>query len=73
MGHINRADGLEKQNNMQWRDLWNQKKRKTTHKIHSLNNFVPRKESPNNELIRRTDDREGWEAMIADVCNSPGT
>ena len=25
-----------------------------------------RKESPNNELIRRTDDREDWKAMIAD-------
>ena len=35
-------------------------------------NFVTRKESPNNELIGRTDDREGWKAMIADVCNRPG-
>ena len=32
-----------------------------------------RKESPNNELIRRTDDREDWKAMIADVCNRLGT
>ena len=39
----------------------------------SLNNFVVRKESSNNELIRRTDDREGWDAMIAYICNSPGT
>ena len=39
----------------------------------SLNNFVTRKESPNNELTRRADDREGWKAMIADVCNRPGT
>ena len=39
----------------------------------SLNNFVTRKESPNNELIRRTGDREGWNAMINDVCNRPGT
>ena len=38
-----------------------------------LNNFVTRKESPNKELIRETDDREGWKAMIADVCNRPGT
>ena len=32
-----------------------------------------RKVSPNNELIRRTDDREDWKAMIADVCNRLGT
>ena len=38
-----------------------------------LNNFVTRKESPNNELMRRTDDRDDWKAIIADVCNSPGT
>ena len=37
-----------------------------------LNNVVTRKESPNNEL-RRTDDREGWKAMIADICNRPDT
>ena len=34
----------------------------------NLNNFVTRKESPNNELIRRTDDREDWKTMITDVC-----
>ena len=39
----------------------------------SVNNFVTRKEYPDNELISRTDDREGWNAMIADVCNRPGT
>ena len=49
------------------------KGRQRTKYTDSLNNFVTRKESPSNELIRRTDDREDWEAMIADVCNSPGT
>ena len=41
--------------------MWYQKQKKTTHKNNtdSLNNFVTRKESPNNEVIRRTDDREG--------------
>ena len=38
----------------------------------SLNNFVTRKESPD-ELIRRNDGREDWKIMIADVCNRPGT
>ena len=36
-------------------------------------NCVTRKESPNNELIRRTDNREDWKVMTADVCNRPGT
>ena len=31
------------------------------------------KKSPNNELFKRTDDRQDWKAMIADVCNRPGT
>ena len=39
----------------------------------SLNNFVTRKESSNNELIRRTDGKEDWKAMITDVCNRPVT
>ena len=39
----------------------------------SLNNFVTRKDSPNNELIVRADDRKDWKAMICDVCNRPGT
>ena len=39
----------------------------------SLNNFVTRKEYPNNEIIKRTDDREDGKAMIANLCNRPGT
>ena len=46
--------------------------RQGTQYTDSLNNFVTRKEYPNNELIRRTDDREYWKAMIADVCIRPG-
>ena len=29
--------------------------------------------NPNNEIIRRSDDREDWKAMFPDVCNTPGT
>ena len=71
-GHINRADGLEKQ-------ILNGKicgiktrGRQRTKYTDILNNFVTRKESPNIELIRRTDDREDWKATIADVCDRPG-
>ena len=35
----------------------------------SLNNFVTTKESPNSKLIRRTDDREDWKAMVHDNDN----
>ena len=48
------------------------KRRQRTKYTDSLNSLVTRKESPSNELIRRTDDRDDWEAMIADICNSPG-
>ena len=43
------------------------------HNTDSLNNYVTREKSPNNELIRRIDDREDWKAMIADACSRPGT
>ena len=46
--------------------------RQSTKYTDSLNNFVTRKKSLNNEIIRRTDDREDWKATIADVCNRPG-
>ena len=39
----------------------------------SQNNFVTRTESPNNELIRTTDNKEDWRAMIAEVCNITDT
>ena len=71
--HLIRAGGLEKQ--MLSREICGTKSkgRQRTKYTDSLNNFVTRKKSPNNELIRRTDDSEEWDAMIADVCNSPGT
>ena len=54
--------------------MWYQSRgRQRTKYTDSLNNFVTRKEYPNNEHIRRIDDREGWKAMIVDVCNRPGT
>ena len=72
-GHINRADGLEKQILSGKICATKSRGRQRTKYTNSLDNFVTRKESPNNELISRTDDREGWKAMIADVCNRPGT
>ena len=71
--HLIKADGLEKQILSGKICGTKSKGRQRTKYTDSLNNFVTRKKPPNNELIRRTDDREDWEAMIADVCNSPGT
>ena len=41
-------------------DTKNRGRQRTKYKD-SLNNFVTRKESPINELIGKTDDREGWQ------------
>ena len=71
--HINRADRLEKQILSGKSCCTKSRRRQRTKSTDSLNNFVTRKESPNNELIRRTDDREGQKAMIADVCKRSGT
>ena len=68
--HINRADGLEKQTLSGKIDGTTSRARQRTG---SLNNFLTRKESSKNEFMERTDDREDWKAMIADVCNIPGT
>ena len=72
-GHINRADGLEKQILSGKICGTKSRGRQRTKCTDSLNNFVTRKESPDNELTKRTDDREGWQAMVAGVCNRPGT
>ena len=51
--------------------------RQRTEYTNSPNNFVTRKKKKktftNIELTRRTDNREDWTAMIADVCNRRGT
>ena len=65
-GHINKANGPEKQIlSGKIRDTKIRGRQRTKY-TESLNNFVTRKESPNIALIRRTDDREVWKAMIAD-------
>ena len=68
-GHIHRADELEKQTLSGKICGTKSRGRQRTKYTDSLNKFGTRKESPNNELIRRTDDRDNWKAMIADVCN----
>ena len=69
-GRITRADRIEKQILSGKICGTESRGRHRTKYTNSLNNFVTRIESPNNEPIRRTDDRE---AVIADMCNRPGT
>ena len=58
-GNINKTDGLEKQK-LEGRICGTKRRgRQHTNYTDSLNNSITRKESQNNELIRRTDDREG--------------
>ena len=73
--HINRGDRLEKQklSGKTFGTATKSRGRQGTKHTDSLNNFVTRNGSPNDELIRRTDYREDWKALIADVCNRPGT
>ena len=56
-GYINRAGGFEKQ--ILNENIIGTRRRGTqgTKCTDSLNNYLTRNESPNNELIRRTDDR----------------
>ncbi|GFO03297.1 hypothetical protein PoB_002980200 [Plakobranchus ocellatus] len=65
--HIIRADRLETL-------LWNAKicgnksrGRQRTKFTDSVNKFTTNKEGTNNELMRKTENRVGWRAMIVDV------
>ena len=71
--HINRADWLEKQILSGKICGIKSRGRQCTKYTDSLSNYVMRKEYSNNELIWRTDNREDWKTMIADVCDRPGT
>ncbi|GFO15176.1 endonuclease-reverse transcriptase [Plakobranchus ocellatus] len=72
-GHINIADEIEKQILCGKICGTKGRRRQRIKYSDSLNSYTRRKESPNNELIRRTDNREEWKAMIADVCNRSST
>ena len=65
--HLHRAYGLGKQIFSGKICDTKSRGRQRTKYTDSLDNLVT-KESPNNELTRKTDDKEDWKAMIADVC-----
>ena len=72
-GHIIRADGLEKQLLCGKICGTKSRGRQRINYTDSLNWYITKKESPNNELIRRADNREQWRVMVADVWNRSGT
>ena len=47
--------------------------RKRINYTDSLNLYTTKKESHNNELIRRARNREDWRSMVADIWNRSGT
>ena len=69
VGHINRADGIEKQLLSGQICGTKSRGRQRTKYNDGMNNFVTRKESPNKEFIRRTGNGEDWKGMITYVCN----
>ena len=72
-GHINRADGIERQILCGKISGTRSRGRQRTKFTDSLNRFKTGSSSPINELIRETGNREEWRSMTADVCNRPGT
>ena len=72
-GHLNRRDGIEKQLLCGKICGMRSRGRQRTKFTNSLNKYTTWNESPINELIHRTGNREEWKSMIAYVCNRPGT
>ena len=69
-GHVNRADGLEKL--LLSGKICGKKSRgkQRTKFTDSLNAFATNNKGTKNELIRRTEKRDEWRAMIVDVCKT---
>ena len=72
-GHLNRADRIEKQLLCGKISGARSKGKRRTKYTDSLNSYATRNQSPINSLIRRTDNRDEWKSMTADVCNRRGT
>ncbi|GFN78612.1 hypothetical protein PoB_000511800 [Plakobranchus ocellatus] len=70
-GHIIRAGGLEK---LSWSaKIFGNKReeRNVQNKNHrQFKQICIHKEGTNNKLMRKTENREGWRAMIIDICKT---
>ena len=73
-GHIIRfrSDGLEKQLQCGKIEGVKSRGRQGTKYTNSLSSFIAGRKSTS-QLIRTTNNREEWRAMISNVCNGPGT
>ena len=73
LGHVIRADRLEKQLLCGKINGTRSRGRQRTKYTDSLNNFTTRKQSSINDLICKADNRDEWRSVIVDVCSRPGT
>ena len=73
LGHTCRKNGIETQILCGKIEGRKSRGRQRTTYIDSLNNYATKKTISNTELIRRTNNREAWRAMVVDVCSRPDT
>ena len=73
LGHICRKDGIEKHVLCGKIEGKRSRGRQRNLFINSLNKYATDGTITNAELIRRTEDREVWRAMVVDVCSRPDT
>ena len=71
--YICRKNGIEKQMLCGKIESRRSRGRQRTTYIESLNKYTTRNSISIAELIRRTNDREAWRAMVVDVCSRPDT
>ena len=72
-GHINRKNGLEKLMLCGKIDGKKNRGRQRITFTNSLNKHTTNNTMSNTELIRMTNNRKDWNAMIVDVCTRPDT
>ena len=71
LGNICRKNGIEKQMLCGKVKGRRSRGRQRIKYMDSLNDYVTNKSLRNTELIRKTDNRKEWRAMIVDVCSRP--
>ena len=69
LGHIRRTDGIEKLMLSGKIEGKKSRGRQRIKYLDSLKNYVAQDPMDNIELLRRTDNREEWQALVVDVCS----
>jgi len=73
LGHTCRTDGIEKL--MLGGKIEGKKSRgrQRVKYLDGIKNYIAQESTDNIELLRRTDNREEWRALVVDVCHRSGT